>query len=171
MRRLVGLLAIAALAGLASTGLAASWAGGQDDQAGETSPAEAPGPAWAAQGDWAELLPDAGGSLWFVDRAGSDFTAWPLRVIARAHHPGAQGRFSWTQREMEIDCDRHRYRFLRTIRQDRAGRTSEAAERGGGGFRSTEPESGPEWVTRFVCQGPGSLPGHVWPPEMVRNTM
>jgi hypothetical protein len=161
IKRLATLLTIAGVAGLGSVPLAA----GMDQGAAPERP------DWVAQGDWAEVRADAEGSLWFVDRGASDFTAWPLRVIARAQHPAGHHRYEWTQREMEIDCDRHGYRILRTLHRDRAGRTSEVDERGDGAFRSTEPESGPEWVTRFVCQGPGSLPGHVWPPEMVRNSM
>jgi hypothetical protein len=158
------LLTVAGMAGLGSVALAGSMApGGQDASTPQ-------GPAWIFQGDWLDAGADADGALWYVEQSASDFTAWPLRVIARAHHPRG-GPHDWTHRELEIDCERHLYRILRTIRQGHAGPPDEPDERGGGGFQETVQGSGIERVKIFVCEGPDMLPGRRPPAEWTRNSM
>jgi hypothetical protein len=170
------LLIVAGVAGLGSVALAGRMTpGGQDnysrhDEAGGDEPSAAQGPAWIFQGDWLGAGADADGSLWYVEQIASDFTAWPLRVIARAHHPRG-GPYDWTQRELEIDCQRHRYRILRTIRQGLAGPPAELGESGDAGFRETEQGSGIERVKIFVCEGPDNLPGRRPSDEWVGNSM
>jgi hypothetical protein len=182
MAQAASLLLAAGLAGLGAVTLAAGAAGDPGnsigynqsgaDPAQEADPNLVNGPVWIFQGDWLEAGADADGSLWYVETHASDFTAWPLRVIARAHHPRKPGAgHSWTQREMEIDCDRNLYRILRTTHQDRAGRPGEANERGNRAFGEAAPGSGFDLVTRFVCDGPDRLPGRNLNDEMVRNSM
>lgn len=109
------------------------------------------GPSWIGEASWTYGSQAEGGAVWYFD-ATFDRTKRPLRVRLRTDEtPDSARTTNNIERLAEVDCAGRRYRILRTVHRDDAGRATEADERGDGQMVPIAPGSVFAGVADQVC--------------------
>ena len=123
-----------------------------DELAGNVTEAAPGRPAWLSGRTYLWAGESGDGAIWYFEGLDSEFSVRPHRVLLRTDESRVAGSpHDNSERLAEIDCAAHRYRILRTTHYNRAGRASEANERGDGSLVPVPPGSVFAAVEETVC--------------------